>query len=62
MKAMSWEPLCYYTVIENYLHLGPTHKAIHSSSIRAIKCYGHSAVIMDEEQLKKENISIYHRG
>ena len=32
-----------------------TRKAIHSSSIKAIKYYGHSAVIMDEEQLTKES-------
>ena len=39
-----------------------THKAIHSNSVKAIKCYGHYAVVMDEEQLKKESSSIFHRG
>ena len=42
--------------------LTQTQKANHSSSIEAIKSYGHSAVIMDEEQLIKESRCIYHRG
>ena len=36
-----------------------THKAVHSSSIKAIKCYGHSAVSMDEEQLTKESREVF---
>ena len=39
-----------------------TQKANHSSSIKAIKSYGHSTVVMDEEQLKKESRRIYHHG
>ena len=28
-----------------YLRLAPNHKAIHSSGMKAVKCYGYSAVI-----------------
>ena len=53
MEANSWEPLCY-----SYLHLGTKSWSILSSCIKAIKCCGHSAIIMDEEQKKAEKIII----
>ena len=39
---------------DSYLHLGQTYKTTHSSSTKAIKSYGHAAVLIDEEQLTKE--------
>ena len=49
MTTKSREPLYCYTMTGIYLHLVQTHQAIYSSSIKAIKRYGHSVVIMDEE-------------
>ena len=61
--SIQWKPKAEnnFVMIQNDRQF-QTHKAMHSSSMEDIKCYGHSAVIMDEEQLIKEHRSNYQHG